>query len=68
MRQTGTVLRVRHDKGFGFIRSDAGVEIFFHARQLNGTTIAHVQPGAKVSFDSETTDKGPRANDVRILD
>jgi cold shock protein len=59
---TGTIKKVVSDRGFGFIAAEDGKEYFFHRGglvapldfdQLNG--------GEKVSFDVETSPKGPRA-------
>ncbi|MBI4262509.1 cold shock domain-containing protein [Candidatus Uhrbacteria bacterium] len=61
---TGTIKRVT-DKGFGFITPDGGdKDLFFHSSALVGVTFPELKVGDKVSFDTEDSDKGPRAKNV----
>jgi cold shock protein len=58
---TGTVKWFNEDKRFGFITPDeAGEDLFVHQRPRG-------QVGARVSFDAEQGDKGPKAVNVREL-
>lgn len=54
------------DKGFGFI-SQEGQEkdTFFHQSALVDVTFADLKVGDAVTFDTEQSDKGPRAANVR---
>lgn len=62
---TGTIKRVVTDRGFGFIADDQGNEHFFHFSGLGeGLQIESLQPGQKVSFETERSDRGPRATRV----
>ena len=61
----GTIKRVIRDRGFGFIRSTDGQEIFFHRSSLQGLNFDDLSEGDAVEFDVEQSEKGPRAANVR---
>ena len=61
----GTIKRVVRDRGFGFIRSAEGREIFFHRSSLQGLDFDALKEGDAVEFDVEDGPKGPRAVAVR---
>jgi cold shock protein len=61
----GTIKRVIRDRGFGFIRSADGQEVFFHRSGLQGLNFDSLQEGENVDFEMERGDKGPRAVNVR---
>ena len=59
----GTVKFFNRSKGFGFITPDSGdKDVFVHANNL----IDNITDGDKVSFDLESTEKGPSAINVRV--
>ena len=58
-------IRKKTDRGFGFIRTDSGQDLFFHMSAVVGTTFDALQEGQRVAFESETGPKGPRAASVR---
>jgi CspA family cold shock protein len=63
---TGTIKTIRAEKGFGFIRDDAGKEYFFHHTAIQGEGIDNLREGDTVEFDlGEAGPKGPRAANVR---
>ena len=61
---TGTLKRLT-DKGFGFILPDgADKDLFFHSSALVGVTFTELAVEDKVTFDTEQSEKGPRAVNV----
>ena len=54
-------------KGFGFIETDTGEDLFFHMSAVEGTTFEQINEGQKVSFTVGSGPKGPRAENVRPL-
>jgi CspA family cold shock protein len=62
---SGTIKRLVHDRGFGFIRDDGGQEWFFHRSAVAQGAFDQLREGQRVSFDEETSAKGPRAGNVR---
>jgi len=61
----GTIKRVIRDRGFGFIRTAEGQEVFFHRSGLSGLNFDSLQEGQPVEFELRQGDKGPRAENVR---
>jgi CspA family cold shock protein len=61
---TGTVKWFSDEKGFGFITPDDGSkDLFVHQSAIVGGT--SLREGAKVTYEAEAGDKGPRAVDVQ---
>jgi CspA family cold shock protein len=68
-RETGTVERFMDEKGFGFIKPDAGgKDVFVHHSAIEGTGFKSLAQGARVEFDLVQDPKGPRAENVRAID
>jgi CspA family cold shock protein len=61
----GTIKRVIRDRGFGFIRSADGQEVFFHRSSLQQLSFDGLKEGESVEFELERGEKGPRATSVR---
>jgi CspA family cold shock protein len=55
------------DKGFGFIRTESGKDLFFHQSALIGVSLQELQEGQRVSFVEGSGPKGPRAEEVRVI-
>ena len=64
----GTIARLLIDKGFGFIRDEAGLEHFFHRSSVRGAVFELLREGQRVEFVTEESAKGPRAADVRLIE
>ena len=63
---TGTIKKLVSDRGFGFIAAEDGKEFFFHRSGTEGD-FDTLQGGEKVTFEIDTSPKGPRARSVRAL-
>jgi CspA family cold shock protein len=62
----GTVKWFSDEKGFGFIAADDGSEdVFVHQSAISGDGFRSLNEGAKVVYEVEAGDKGPRAANVR---
>lgn len=64
---TGKVKWFDTERGFGFIASDEGDEVFLHASALPAGAAAP-KPGAKVEFGVADGRRGPQALSVVLLD
>ncbi len=65
MSMTGTIKTIT-DKGFGFITVEGQEkEIFFHSSSLVDVTFDELHQGDTVSFETEDSEKGPRAVNVK---
>jgi CspA family cold shock protein len=62
---TGKIRTLRVDKGFGFIKDDAGKDYFFHQSAVYGEGLDNLREGDSVEFDVGDGPKGPRAENVR---
>jgi cold shock protein len=65
---TGTVKWFSDDKGFGFITPDeGGRDLFVHFTGIQGDGYRSLAEGAKVAYEEEQGDKGPKAINVQKL-
>ncbi|MBX3415465.1 MAG: cold shock domain-containing protein [Pirellulales bacterium] len=65
----GTIKRIDEHRGYGFIRPEGGErpdDVFFHATQAPDFTTLAVN--MSVEFETENTDRGVRAKNVRLLE
>lgn len=62
----GSIKRLVGDKGFGFITpEDGGKDVFFHSTSLVGLTFNELRENDMVTFETEQSEKGPRAVNVQ---
>jgi CspA family cold shock protein len=60
----GTVKWFNESKGFGFITSQDGGDVFVHFSAIQSNSFKTLAEGESVSFDIEDGAKGPRAVNV----
>ena len=63
----GKVKRFNKVKGFGFITTDEGNDVFFHYSQLVMDGYKTIDENARVEFDVVESDKGPQARNIRNI-
>ena len=65
---TGTVKWFSDEKGFGFITpDDSGKDLFVHHSAIIADGYRSLAEGARVSYEAEAGDKGPKAVNVQPL-
>ena len=69
MSITGTVKWFNDQKGFGFItREDGEKDCFVHHTAIQGSGFKSLREGARVEFDVVQGEKGPAAENVRVVE
>ena len=63
----GTIKKLT-DKGFGFIDTGNGEDMFFHMSNVVDVSYEDLREGQKVTFSVGEGPKGPRAEDVKPAD
>jgi CspA family cold shock protein len=67
MRTQGTVKWFNDAKGFGFITSEQGEDVFVHFSAINANGFRSLAEGARVEFDVTQGPKGLQASNVTPL-
>lgn len=62
--ESGTIVTVRDDRGFGFVRAN-GSDYFFHASDLNGLEFSRQLQEQRVTFNIVSSNKGLRAANIQ---
>lgn len=63
--EKGTIKKKVEDRGFGFIaREGESKDLFFHSKNVVGTTFEELREGDAVTFEVVQGDKGPAAEQV----
>ena len=62
----GTIRRLITGRGFGFIKTEEGQDLFFHGNDLQGVAYESLTEGQQVEFEVTGTPKGPSAVNVRL--
>jgi cold shock protein len=63
----GKVKWFNEQKGFGFIETDDGSDVFVHFSAIQAGGFKTLYEGQRVSFDVKQGQKGPAADNVRPL-
>jgi CspA family cold shock protein len=66
MRQSGTVKWFNDAKGFGFITTEGGEDVFVHFSAIQGNGFRSLQEGARVEFEVTQGPKGLQAQNVNL--
>jgi len=61
----GTIAPLMRGRGYGFIATEDGKDIFLHQTGLRGLRFDSLTEGQPVEFETEEGPKGPRAVDIR---
>ena len=61
----GTIKKLT-DKGFGFINTGNGQDMFFHSSCCQGVRFEELREGQTVTFTEGRGPKGPRAENVEL--
>ena len=64
--ETGKIKKVMKDRGFGFISTGDGKEVFFHRSECEQVDFDTLEQGQMVDFDLEMVEKGPRARNLSV--
>jgi cold shock protein len=61
------IIKKLTDKGFGFIKTDSGKDLFFRKSSVQGVTFEELNEGQKVSYTEGQGKKGPCAENVKPM-
>ncbi|GAX89120.1 cold-shock protein [Effusibacillus lacus] len=65
--QEGTVKWFNAEKGYGFIATEGGNDVFVHYTAISGDGFKSLEEGQRVSFDVVQGNRGPQAANVTKL-
>lgn len=66
-RTRGRISRVFPERGYGFLETPDGREIYFHEHAVNAAGLRHAAVGTPVYFTEEEGDHGPQAGSVQLI-
>ena len=61
---TGKVKWFNAEKGFGFITTEDGKDVFVHYSAIQGSGYKSLEEGEAVTFEITESDRGPQAANV----
>jgi len=64
---TAMVIRLYPEKGFGFIKTLDGREIYFHQNSVLNEKFESLSVGTGVHFEEEIGEHGPQATSVKVI-
>ena len=67
MKQTGYIKKWDASKGWGFIKADAGNDVFLFYKHFIDRGSHNLKWGDKVSFEVVSTPKGVQARKVKLI-
>lgn len=67
-RVTGQVKWFDSKKGFGFLQTDDGNEVFVHYSEISSTGFKNLEEGQKVEFEIIEGKKGPAASKLTVIE
>jgi CspA family cold shock protein len=63
----GKIRKLISDKGFGFIQTEEGKDLFFHRNELEGVDYSSLKEGQEVEYEAGTGRGGrPEATKVKL--
>ena len=65
--ETGTIKWFDPSKGYGFLIRDKGGDLFVHLRAVQNQDRRKLKENTRVRFSVEETEKGPQAENIRII-
>lgn len=65
---TGTVKWFNSSKGYGFIQRKEGDDVFVHYQAIQGEGYKTLQEGQQVEFVVAQGQKGPQAQEVKVIE
>ncbi len=66
-RPHGRVVRLFPERGYGFLESEDGYDVYFHEHSVLDRGFTKLAVGAEVRFEEELGDNGPQATTVALL-
>jgi cold shock CspA family protein/ribosome-associated translation inhibitor RaiA len=63
----GTVKEISPDKGYGFLETTDGRQMYFHRASVLDGHFDRLRVGTRVRFAEEMGDKGPQASTVKVI-
>jgi CspA family cold shock protein len=65
--ETGTIKWFDPSKGYGFLIRDKGGDLFVHLRAVQQSDRRKLKENTRVRFSVENSEKGPQAENIRII-
>ncbi|KAA3620361.1 MAG: cold shock domain-containing protein [Calditrichaeota bacterium] len=66
-RQRGVVKWFNANKGYGFIVSEGGEEVFVHYSAIAGDGFKTLEEGVNVEYDLTENERGKQAREVTVV-